>query len=252
MFRQWIAMVGAMMLLPVLASGQTGKPTEQSTPVPFVGCPSDGQVGPVAAPKGADKTIRMDPGAAARLAYYKAEYSPGILAPRGWNCFCMYGSNGSTLLVAPQLLKRDDLFSPKWRGITGSAMQVSVSEGDTSGRFEVARMIARVFPKERAFTQRVISEKIEPASDFPFGPYPKDKIVYKGDRIVEYQTPPNLKGLGTRSRLLPNNLPIGGVVILSDDYALFFLSMRLPSGTTGISHRIIQQFEKETAQEMKR
>jgi len=43
----------------------------------------------------------------------------------------------------------------------------------------------------------VITEGIEPASDFPFGPYPTDTLKYHGDVTVEFQTPANTKGLGT-------------------------------------------------------
>jgi hypothetical protein len=35
---------------------------------------------------------------------------------------------------------------------------------------------------------KLIAEGIEPESDFPFGPYPKDKLIYKSEELVEYQT----------------------------------------------------------------
>jgi hypothetical protein len=227
----------------------------QATPairVPFVGCESDGQVGPVAAPKGTEMAVQVDGTAVKKLAYYKAEYSPGVLAPKGWNCFCMYGSNGAILLVAPQPLKMNDLFPPTWGGIIGPGIQVTVSEGQTSGRFDVARMIARVFPKERAFVQRVINEKIEPASDFPFGPYPKDKLVHKSHGAVEYHTPPNSRGLGTKSRLQPNDFPIDGVAILTEGYNLIHVSVRLPADMDKLAPSIIQQFERENVDKEKR
>ena len=67
--------------------------------VPFVGCPSDGQQGPVAAPKGQPKAVNVEPAAAARLAWYQARYTGGALAPRGWKCFSLYGSSGTTLTI---------------------------------------------------------------------------------------------------------------------------------------------------------
>jgi hypothetical protein len=91
---------------PLFAQTQPVKGSDVQ--VPFVGCEADGQVGAVAAPKKAEKVVKIDAGMAQRLAYYKAEYSPGVLAPRGWYCFGTYGSNGSSLFVSPQLIKRDD------------------------------------------------------------------------------------------------------------------------------------------------
>ena len=38
------------------------------------------------------------------------------------------------------------------------AIQLSYSIGDTSGRFEVARIVARVFPKYQGYVQHVIAE----------------------------------------------------------------------------------------------
>jgi hypothetical protein len=132
----------------------------------------------------------MDINTAQRLAYYSAYYDPkntgGVLAPRGWHCFGIYGSNGATLFVTPQPIQSRDLLSDTWAGIGGPAIQVSVSIGDTSGRFDVARVITRVFPAQRAFVQRVINEGDEPASDFPSGPYPKDKLTSRSGKVVEF------------------------------------------------------------------
>jgi hypothetical protein len=216
--------------------------------VPFVGCPSDGQTGPVDAPKGADKVVQLDAGIAQKLAYYQAEYAPAVLAPRGWYCFGAYGSNGAFLLVAPQPIKGDDLLLSPERGPTGPAVQAGVSSGETSGRFEVARIIARVFPKERAFVRNIIKEGIEPASDFPFGPYPNDKLTYRGDRIVEYQTPPRSEGLGTISRLKANDYPINGVAILRGPPDLILLAVRLPSEMHDLTSQIVQQVERDNAE----
>jgi hypothetical protein len=75
---------------------------------------------------------------------------------------------------------------------------VAEISGEMSGRFSVAQVIARIFPKQIEFTERVIKEGTEPASDFPFGPYPKDKLTYRSDRVVEFRTPPHSEGLGTQ------------------------------------------------------
>lgn len=134
--------------------------------VPFVGCPSEGQGGPNPAPKRAGKEVVLDAGAARRLAYYESESSWGVLAPRGWHCFGTYGSSGGSLTVSPYSLTFDNLGT-----LNGPFIEVTELSGETSGRFRVARVIARVFPTQREFAESVIKEGLEPASDFPFGPY---------------------------------------------------------------------------------
>ncbi|MGA9058295.1 MAG: SUMF1/EgtB/PvdO family nonheme iron enzyme [Terriglobia bacterium] len=216
--------------------------------VPFVGCNADGQVGPVAAPKGDEKVVQMDASTAQRLAYYKAGFGPGVLAPRGWYCFGRYGSSGSGLFVTPQPIKRDDLLSRTGGGFTGPAIQVSLMTGGTSGRFTVARFIARLFPAQKAFVESVIKEGLEPASDFPFGPYPKDKLTIRSDEVVEYQTPPNSEGLGTMMGLPKNDNPIDGVAILfsGDGLNVLHLAARLPSDIHDLTSEIVKQWERNS------
>ncbi len=164
--------------------------------VPFVGCASDGQTGPQAPPTGSSKALAIPAAAAQRLAYYKAEYGPGVLAPRGWHCFSNYGSDGSNLFVSPDAIDSTTLLSMDWKGFAGPVIQISIAEGGTSGRFQVAKVIARVFPALKQFAQNVIAEGIEPASDFPFGPYPSDKLTFRGKSIVEFETPANTARAG--------------------------------------------------------
>jgi hypothetical protein len=196
--------------------------------VPFVGCASDGQAGPQAAPARASQLAAVPPALAQRLAFYEAKYGYGVLAPRGWHCFSTYGSDGSNLFVSPDPVDSKTLLSLNWKGFTGQAVQVSYVAGDTSGRFEVAKVIARVFPEYKGFAQGVIAEGIEPASDFPFGPYPSDKLTYRGNSAVEFETPANIQGLGTDSRLQMNANPIDGAAIITDGVTdLIHLTVRL-------------------------
>jgi hypothetical protein len=214
--------------------------------VPFVGCASDGQIGPLKAPKGKGNVVAISPEAARRLAYYKAAQGPGVLAPRGWHCFGTYGSNGSNLYVSPNPIGDPLQSAGPWAGLTGAAVQLSEMFGRTSGRFEVARKIARVFPAHMAFAQTIISERIEPASSFPQGPYPDDKLVYRNKEVVEYETPPNQAGLGTSSQLKKNASPITGVAILTGETPdLIQLSVRLPRGATDLGPAITRQLEHE-------
>jgi hypothetical protein len=87
--------------------------------VPFVGCKSDGQMGPVQAPTGENKVAPITAEMAGRLAYYKAEKGSGVLAPRGWYCLGTYGSNGEALYVSPNPIRAADVLSTtKWKGFT--------------------------------------------------------------------------------------------------------------------------------------
>jgi hypothetical protein len=255
--------VAALGLWAGLAGAQSASSQAKSSPgparkaavtVPFVGCASDGQAGPQAAPAGTSKAVAIAAGVAQRLAYYKAEDGPGVLAPRGWHCFSLYGSDGSILYVSPDPIDKDSFWFDAngarvdWKGFTGEAIQVRVSLGGTSGRFEVAKVVARVFPAYKSFAQSVIAEKLEPASDFPFGPYPNDKLAYRGNNVVEFETPANTDGLGTNSNLLKNASPIDGVaVIAGEDTNLVQLSARVAPADGDLISAMVKQMESDAA-----
>jgi hypothetical protein len=206
--------------------------------VPFVGCPSDGQQGPVAAPKGQPKALDIEPAAAARLAWYQARYAAGALAPRGWKCFSLYGSSGTMLAIAPSG-KLDDPSQP----IAGPAVVLTDDDGGTSGRFDVAKIAARVFAdKEKAFVDSVIAEGVEPKENFPAGPYPSDKLTYKTPTLVEFATPAGKDGLGTSDRLAKGVLPVIGLAKLvgsTDGPDLYLLSVRLPAAEADLTPAIV-------------
>jgi hypothetical protein len=88
---------------------------QQST-VPFVGCPADGQQGPVEAPKGEPRVPPLNDVPAEGLAFYKGEYAPGAYAPRGWHCRVWYGSSGGFILVTPEPIDTTDFLPPKTPG----------------------------------------------------------------------------------------------------------------------------------------
>lgn len=215
--------------------------------VPFVGCASDGQMGAVEAPSGKSRILPLRAGVAGQLAYYKAEHGVGVLAPRHWYCFGTYGSNGSTLYVSPEPINSANLFSTTWAGFSGQAIQLSVLDGDTSGRLGVAKVIARVFPTRRSFVSKVVAEGIEPLASFPSGPYPDDRLTYKSNDVVEFETPGQKDGLGTASRLQKNEDPIRGVAILrgqAPDLVQAFI--RLTGDPSHLSFLIVRQLERET------
>lgn len=224
----------------------------EMTQVPFVGCKSDGQDGPLAfLPKSALKAVDLSSELAGHLAYYKAENGSGVLAPRGWHCLSTYGSDGNSLFVSPEPINEKQLLVSDWKGFAGPVIQVADFSGDTSGRFTVAKIIARVFPDRMKFVGNVVSEGIQPASSFPAGPYATDEVQHRGKEIVEFETPANTKGLGSQSRLAINSSPIQGVAILSGEEvpSLVQLSMRLPNSDQSLSRAIVQQLETETLNE---
>ena len=211
--------------------------TGRSGRVPFVGCASDGQIGPQPAPTNG-RTPAVPPSLAGRLAYYSSG-SLGVLAPRGWHCFGLYGSNGSLLIVTPERHDAADLLTPS-STLAGAAIQLSLSSGETSRRFEVAEVAARLFPAKKEFVARVIGEGIEPASAFPEGPYPGDILHRRSDTEVEFETPAESEGMGTRSRLVKNGDPIRGLAIVTNENDLVLLDVRVERGLRRLAPTIIE------------
>jgi hypothetical protein len=83
----------------------------QPVTVPFVGCKSHGEIQMFEAPRGGPKVVSMRIEAARQLAYYKAEYGPGVLAPRGWFCLGASGSGSVRLWVSPDPIDSERMFS---------------------------------------------------------------------------------------------------------------------------------------------
>ena len=198
--------------------------------VPAVGCAADGQMGYIKARKlGKSIAVQIDAKTAQELAYYQAENAPGVLAPRGWHCFGAYGSGRATLFVLPQPIKKTERLTTNWAAMNGYAVVVHYASGETSGRFNVARFIARAFPQEKAYVEKVMAEGLEPTNTFPFGAFVSDKIIFQDNERVEYLTPGNSEGLGTLGWLKPNANPIYGIARLyKPSYDMLDVDMRLP------------------------
>lgn len=244
----WAGVFFALQLPLIAQTGSRALNRAGLPHVPFIGCRSDGQVGPAPAPIGTDKAVQIAGTAVQNLAFYASENTRGVLAPRGWHCFGVYGSSGSALFVSPQPIDEHLGRSANWQSFAGPVIEVDDISGGTSGRFLVAQVIARVFPAQKAFVQGVIEEGIEPASDFPFGPFPSDRLVYKSNDVVEFVTPANSDGLGTMTRLKKNREPIEGVaILLGPETDLVQLTVRLPEGLKPLATDIIHQFESEEA-----
>src|SRR5262245_59867183 len=212
--------------------------------VPAVGCPRDGQTGLLDAPK-LPQTVRVlvADGAQNSLALYSAseEVESGILAPRGWHCFETYGSNGSTLYVTPRDLAGPILDRPK-KAVSGPIVIRSMRFGDTSGRFAVARISARVFPAARGFVDHVRREEISRGDVYHFEPWPGDRIARLYARTVSYVTPATRRGLGTELGAVPTSDLISGLAVLTgalngdgDGLVLEGLAVRLGSSREKLS-----------------
>jgi len=239
-----VGLVLTVCLQPSLFAQSKGtKASQPRVNVPFVGCKSDGQTGQLDAPKKNFKTVVISQQVSSRLAYYEAaQEEMGVLAPRGWYCFGVYGSGGNSLFVSPSPINTGKIFN----GISfgGPAIVLSHHYGGTSGRLAVADMIARVFPAYRARIKNLLEEPYQ--KDLPVGPYPGDRLEYKSENKVEYRTPAQTQGLGTSSNLVKNNSPIDGVAILVGNYPdALLLSVRLPSAMTNLGREIIRQVEHD-------
>ena len=212
--------------------------------LPTVGCRADGQGGPIGPPTHITHVPMVSQPAAQDLAYYASE-GLGVVAPRGWHCFGLYGSNGTQLIVTPEKHNVRDLIPSA--GLRGPAVYLTYANGSTSGRFTVARVVARLFPADRWYVQRVIEEGIEPEDQFPVGPYRDDILTRRSDTEVEFQTPANIAGIGTQSRLIRNSDPITGVVILlpQQDMDLVQLFVRMPPDMIHLAPAIITSVESQ-------
>ena len=191
-----------------------GQITEQSplasAEVPQVPCPKDGQGGTVDPPElPASRRLVLPLGAAGSLAYYTAHAQgrAGVLAPRGWSCHGLYGSNGDVLVVQPQGATGD----PRDASYRGPFVMRSFSDGSTSGRFEVARIAGRLFPQARAFAEQVKAEGIDD-DPFPATPWPTDRIERLGDGVVAFETPGGVQGLGRQGKGDYAPEPVSGAV----------------------------------------
>jgi hypothetical protein len=140
-----------------------------------------------------------------------------------------------------------------WEGLEGAAIEISRITSENSGRYEVAGIMARVFPEHRTFAGRIL--KID---DFPFpsGAYPNDTLKYIDETVVEYTTPAQTEGLGNfDSWLGKSDTPITGVAILFVDPAntigyapaVVLLSVRISPDLARLAPVIIGYVERTLA-----
>jgi hypothetical protein len=98
--------------------------------VPFVGCPTHGQVETLEPPRGEPVAVPVSVKAARDLAYYKAEHGLGALAPRGGYCSGTQGSTVDLLLITREPF---DVATRRFRAFDGPAIELSIASGAGSG-----------------------------------------------------------------------------------------------------------------------
>jgi hypothetical protein len=227
-------------LLSCYALGSPAIPEIQPR-VPAFGCPANDQPGPARLQTGETMPAPVEPRMAEQIAYYGAEHSPGVYAPKGWYCRAWDGSNGSVLVVTPKRIEPPYFPLPM---ITGPAVMIESSDGGSSGRFHVAIVAARLFPLLGSdFITRVRQEHLVSDSLFDVEPYPNDRLEYLSDRFVEYTTPANSTGLGTDGMLEMSELPVMGLTIVNlaaDVNTLIEVRVRLPAGLMPVKQAIVQ------------
>jgi hypothetical protein len=218
------------------------EPAAQS--VPFVGCAGDGQDGPVTASSITGQPPRVPPDQAATVAYY-AFHAVGAFAPQGWHCFGVYGSAGETLFVTPDAHGAAEFLTGTTK-LHGPAVIIQRLSGDTSGRFEVAKLAARLFPVAKPYVRDVIAEGIEPDTDFEFAPYPGDTIHLASSTVAEFTTPAGSEGLGTQAGLAAGDQPITGAAIWlpSESHDMVLLTARLAPEQSALVRTILTQTER--------
>ena len=179
---------------------------------------------------------------APRLAWYVSEHE-AMLAPRGWQCFETYGSNGGTLVVAPQPLSFD-LIHGQGVSFRGPIVISSYSFGGTSGRWSVVSFIGRYFPRYRSFIREVRNmdpeiTALEPPA--PVGPYRNDRIIASAPTEIRLITPAGRSGEGTNFLLAPNRDPVESLIILhpASDMDVSSFTVRLPRDQAALRPAIL-------------
>jgi len=214
---------------------------ESQPRVPAFGCPANDQSGPASLQTGETMPAPVEQRVAEQIAYYRAENSPGIFAPKGWSCRAWNGSNGSVLVVTPKRIEPPYFPLPT---ITGAGVMIESSDGGSSGRFHVAIVAARLFPLLGGeFITRVRQEHLISDSLFDVVPYPADRLEYLSDRFVEYTTPAHTAGLGTDGMFEESDLPVMGLTIVNlaaDVNTLTEVRVRLPAGLNAVAQAIVQ------------
>jgi hypothetical protein len=234
----------AWLLLPLLVWRIDAALAGESVPV--IGCPSDGQTGPLEPPAKSVASLDVDPKTAQQLAYYQAAEGPKVLGPRGWYCFGQYGSSGTELIVAP---KRLDVSNPAALKIPGPGISLTLLYGGTSGRFAVARYAARFFPKRVPNFVSAVDRELEELKQTEPREAPSfatDTYQEAAPNIVKFETPGAQEGVGTTGPLVKSADPVSGLITLTvadEEPDLRILRVRLSPQQRALMDTIVQTMQ---------
>jgi len=238
---------GAMrmaMLLYCAAAGVAQTATAQQpvpVPVPLVDCPTNEQPGASGPRVGVSMPAPVDGRMAPQLAFYRSLNSPGVYAPRGWQCRGWDGSNGTILVVTPRRLEPPFYPLP---GIAGPAVMIQTSDAGSSGRFHVAIVAAQLFGLiADEFIATIRQEHVVSDSALQAAPDPDDQVQYISDRLVQFTTPANRNGLGTDGLFEMSDRAVRGLIILNLERSVNSLTevrVRLPPALDAVTTTIVQ------------
>ena len=205
----------AYLFVAIAAFEMTVAHADDEMKVPFVGCPSDGQTGPIAPPTGSTRTVHLSSKLPGAIAYYQGDGGAGVFAPAGWHCLALYGSSGEAIIVSADALPKSGV--PSGSSIDAPVIEYSALSGETSGRFGVATYGHMLFPDlTKDFVKGVEDEGIESKSEIEEPKYPRDKLTFLNKTLVQFETPANAKGLGTEGYASVSHAPITGLVSLDE------------------------------------
>jgi len=213
-----ILLLLALFTFSLPASGQTQH-------IPFVGCPMDTRENSLPAPAQAQDDPTLPDSVAKNLAYYRAVYGWGMVAPSGWYCYGYAGDLTFTFLLSPYPITGKDREGDI--KLHGPGIELEYYNNDNM-KIAVAIVAARLFPAHRAFVERVIKENALPARDYTFGPYPADHLIRRSADDVIYITPPGKQGMGTQGNMAPSNAAITGEAVIGDG-GVMLINIRLPA-----------------------
>src|SRR5262245_12101598 len=184
-------------------------PSLADTKVPAAPCLTTGMTGETSLPNLPTAFILKVPAQlAGKLAYYKGTGAKGVLGPRGWTCRQYFGSSGSRLKIAPTGgAFQDDAKYESSMKYSGELIERSLSIGDTSGRSEVARVAARIFPIVNDFVDQLREQGI---IDRSVDPLPGDTYFHLSPTVAVFRTEQDEEGIAGRA----NGVPMLGLAYL--------------------------------------
>lgn len=170
--------------------------------VPLIGCAIETAFDKAPALSPSWKTTGLPTEIAHELAFYATEGdNMPVLAPRGWQCHGTGGSSGTYLYIWPTGEPSDQL-PPK-----GEFVSYSLTSNSGLHVLETLARERRLrnkhwTPQEDA---NLVSTFKYYGADFSFAdcgtPFPANRLADRGPNIVEFETPPNQRGVGARGRL---------------------------------------------------